>query len=61
MSFRFSERLRRVLEALAAQENRSLANTLEVAVLHYAKATGVDESGPVASAKPAKKKATRKR
>lgn len=61
MSFRFSERLRDVLEALAERENRSLANTLEMAVLHYAKATGLEEPGAEASGKPTKKKAARKR
>jgi len=61
LSFRFSERLRDILEALAERENRSLANTLEVAVLHYAKATGLEEPGATASGKAAKKKATRKR
>ena len=61
LSFRFSERLRSILEALARQENRSLANTVEVAVLHYAKATGLEEPGAEASRKATKKKAVRKR
>ncbi len=60
MSFRFSARLRSVVEALAARENRSLSNTVEVAVLHYAKATGLDEARPKAKANAAKKKAARK-
>ena len=61
LSFRFSERLRHVLEAVAERENRSLANALEVAVLHYAKATGLEEPGAEASRKAAKKTPAKKR
>ena len=63
MSFRLTESCKDALLAVAARENRSVANALEVAVLFYAATTGVDSQEFIETApkKKAVKKVARKK
>src|ERR1700687_6043581 len=56
ISVRCNSRFKNLLIELAAGENRSLSNMLEVAVQSYARAAGYEALGTETSGKPAKKK-----
>lgn len=43
LSFRVTPRMKRLLEAAAANERRSLTNTLEVLVEHYCRRHGIED------------------
>jgi hypothetical protein len=46
MSFRVTPKFRRLLEAAAAKENRSLTNMLETLLLEFCAKHGIDEHMP---------------
>lgn len=43
LSFRITPRMKRLLEAAAANEHRSLTNTLEILVEDYCRRHGIDD------------------
>jgi hypothetical protein len=53
LSFRITPRMKRLLEAAAANERRSLTNTLEVLVEEYCRRQGIEDQEDASHPKPA--------